>query len=69
MLRIVPKRAAIVIFFTAISLFAQFRSTSTLVIAPTTVTDPTGKFIDGPDSADVPAYEVRVEGDTVFIKG
>lgn len=25
----------------------------------------TGKFIDGPLSADVPAYEVRVEGTTV----
>ena len=29
----------------------------------------TGKLVDGPISADVPAYEVRVEGDTVFIKG
>ena len=28
----------------------------------------TGKLIDGPISADVPAYEVRVEDDTVFIK-
>ena len=28
----------------------------------------TGKLIDGPISADVPAYEVRVEGDTVFVK-
>ena len=28
----------------------------------------TGKLIDGPISADVPVYEVRVEGDTVLIK-
>ena len=28
----------------------------------------TGKLVDGPISADVPIYEVRVEGDTVFIK-
>jgi nitrite reductase/ring-hydroxylating ferredoxin subunit len=28
----------------------------------------TGKFVDGPYSADVPAYEVRVDGDTVYLK-
>ena len=28
----------------------------------------TGKFVDGPYSADVPAYEVRIEGDTVYLK-
>jgi 3-phenylpropionate/trans-cinnamate dioxygenase ferredoxin component len=28
----------------------------------------TGKLVDGPISADVPAYEVRVEGDTVFAR-
>ena len=28
----------------------------------------TGRLIDGPISADVPVYEVRVEGDTVFVK-
>jgi nitrite reductase/ring-hydroxylating ferredoxin subunit len=28
----------------------------------------TGKLIDGPISTDVPAYEVRVEGETVYIK-
>jgi nitrite reductase/ring-hydroxylating ferredoxin subunit len=27
-----------------------------------------GKFIDGPTSADVPAYETRVDGDTVLVK-
>ena len=28
----------------------------------------TGRLIDGPVSADVPSYETRVEGDTVFIR-
>jgi nitrite reductase/ring-hydroxylating ferredoxin subunit len=28
----------------------------------------TGKLIDGPVSADVPAYEVRVDGDAVYVK-
>jgi nitrite reductase/ring-hydroxylating ferredoxin subunit len=28
----------------------------------------TGKLVDGPVSADVPAYEVRVEGDSVYVK-
>ncbi|HTQ35384.1 MAG TPA: non-heme iron oxygenase ferredoxin subunit [Stellaceae bacterium] len=28
----------------------------------------TGKYVDGPYSADVPAYECRVEGDTVYLK-
>ena len=28
----------------------------------------TGKLVDGPISADVPVYEVRVEGDTIFVK-
>ena len=27
-----------------------------------------GTFISGPASADVPSYEVRVEGDTVYVK-
>jgi len=28
----------------------------------------TGKFVDGPYSADVPAYDVRVEGATVYLR-
>ena len=28
----------------------------------------TGRLIDGPVSADVPTYEVRVEGDTVYLR-
>jgi nitrite reductase/ring-hydroxylating ferredoxin subunit len=29
----------------------------------------TGKLVDGPISADVPVYEVQVDGDTVYVKG
>ena len=28
----------------------------------------TGKFVDGPASADVPSHETQVEGDTVFVR-
>ena len=28
----------------------------------------TGKFVDGPNSADVPAHETRVDGDTILVK-
>jgi nitrite reductase/ring-hydroxylating ferredoxin subunit len=28
----------------------------------------TGKFVDGPLSADVPSYAVQVEGDTIYLK-
>lgn len=28
----------------------------------------TGKFVDGPNSADVPTYDVRVDGQTVFVR-
>ena len=28
----------------------------------------TGKLLSGPISADVPSYEVRVDGDTVYVK-
>jgi nitrite reductase/ring-hydroxylating ferredoxin subunit len=27
-----------------------------------------GRLVDGPVSADLPVYEVRIEGDTVFIR-
>ncbi len=28
----------------------------------------TGKFVDGPISTDIPVYEVRVDGDTVYAR-
>ena len=28
----------------------------------------TGKLVDGPVSADIPVYEVRVEGNTIYVK-
>ena len=29
----------------------------------------TGKLVDGPISADVAVYEVRVDGDTIYVRG
>ena len=29
----------------------------------------TGKLLNGPTSADIPTYQVRVEGDTVYVRG
>src|SRR5712692_9071969 len=60
MLRTIPMRAAMVIFLTSLPLAAQFRSTSTLVIAPTTVTDPAGKFIDGLQAEHLILYDNNV---------
>ena len=28
----------------------------------------TGRFVDGPISADVPVYEVRIDGDVIYVK-
>ncbi len=39
---------------------AQFRATTTLVLAPTTVTDPAGKYIDGLQPADLILYDNNV---------
>src|SRR5260370_29399090 len=39
---------------------AQFRTTSTLVLAPTTVTDATGKYIDGLQPSDLILYDNNV---------
>jgi VWFA-related protein len=39
---------------------AQFRSTSTLVLAPVTVTGPTGKYIDGLRAKDLILYDNNV---------
>lgn len=39
---------------------AQFRTTSTLVLAPTTVTDATGKYIDGLKPSDLILYDNNV---------
>src|SRR5215467_13841993 len=39
---------------------AQFRTTSTLVLAPTTITDSTGKFVDGLQPDDLILYDNNV---------
>src|SRR5438045_3767332 len=39
---------------------AQFRTTSTLVLAPTTVTTATGKFVDGLQAEDLILYDNNV---------
>jgi len=39
---------------------AQFRATTSLVLAPTTVTDPSGRYIDGLQPADLILYDNNV---------
>src|SRR2546423_5321302 len=53
-------RAAIVLLFTAAGAHAQFKTTSTLVLAPTTVTTVEGKFVDGLQAADLILYDNNV---------
>jgi len=42
-----PVRVLAFLTLTLYPLLAQFKSTVPLVIAPTTVTDPKGRFVDG----------------------
>jgi VWFA-related protein len=53
-------RPVIVLVLAAAMLGAQFRSTSSLVIAPTTITDPSGKYIDGLRPEDLILYDNNV---------
>src|SRR5436305_11094117 len=50
-------RAALLLLLAVTVAGAQFRSTATLVIAPTTVTDAKGKYIDGLQPADLVLYD------------
>ena len=50
-------RAAVLFFLVATVAAAQFKSTATLVIAPTTVTDSKGKYIDALEPADLVLYD------------
>jgi VWFA-related protein len=50
-------RAAVLVLLTATVAGAQFKSTATLVIAPTTVTDSKGKSIDAVEPADLILYD------------
>ena len=53
-------RAAALSLLAATFAVAQFRSTSTLVIAPTTITDASGKYIDGLRARDLILYDDNV---------
>ena len=44
----------------ALAAWAQFRTTSTLVLAPVTVTDPSGKYVDGLRPEDLILYDNNV---------
>jgi hypothetical protein len=50
-------RALALLLLIAAIACAQFKSTSTLVIAPTTVTDSKGKYIDALEPADLVLYD------------
>jgi VWFA-related protein len=58
------------LFVTACAAFAQFKSTVPLVVAPTTITDSKGHFIDGLTAEDLVLYDNSVpqaiQADTVF---
>ena len=49
-----------VILLTACAAFAQFKSTSTLVLAPTTVVDGKGHYVDGLEAKDLILYDNNV---------
>src|SRR5437870_4143498 len=55
-----PMRAAAVILFLAFAAHAQFKTTSTLVLAATTVTSADGKYVDGLQAADLILYDNNV---------
>jgi hypothetical protein len=53
-------RAAAVILILACTAPAQFKSTVPLVVAPTTVTDPKGRYVDGLAPEDLALYDNNV---------
>jgi VWFA-related protein len=53
-------RFAAAILLTACAAWAQFKSTSTLVLAPTTVVDSQGRFVDGLEASDLVLYDNNV---------
>jgi VWFA-related protein len=53
-------RAALIIVLLAAAARAQFRATSTLVLAPTTITTPDGKFVDGLQARDLTLFDNNV---------
>jgi VWFA-related protein len=53
-------RVAVLVLLTAVAAPTQFRTTSTLVLAPTTVTTAEGKFVDGLQAVDLILYDNNV---------
>jgi len=53
-------RAAVLCLFTLCGAHAQFKATSTLVLAPTTITTPEGKFVDGLQARDLALFDNNV---------
>jgi len=53
-------RAALLFILIAAAARAQFRATSTLVLAPTTITTPDGKFVDGLQARDLTLFDNNV---------
>jgi len=53
-------RVATLALFSACAAWSQFRSTVPLVVAPTTVTDSKGRFVDGLDAPDLALYDDNV---------
>jgi VWFA-related protein len=55
-----PMRLAVLCLISVSAAFPQFRSTTQLVVAPTTITDSKGRFIDGLEPADLILYDNNV---------
>jgi VWFA-related protein len=53
-------RVALAYLMIAVSAHAQFKATSTLVLAPTTITSPDGKFVDGLQARDLTLFDNNV---------
>src|SRR5437016_5986712 len=53
-------RVALMLVAVAAAAHAQFKTTSTLVLAPTTVTTPDGKFVDGLTARDLTVFDNNV---------
>jgi len=56
----IPMRAAAALIVLTCAGRAQFKSTVPLVVAPTTVTDPQGRYVDGLTAADLILYDNNV---------
>jgi len=53
-------RAVLIVTLIASAAHGQFRATSTLVLAPTTITTPDGKFVDGLQARDLTLFDNNV---------